>query len=120
MYVNLCILQKLYVVDDEIGTSFLPLRTLIDKQPWGKQYNVSLGSGQGSAVLTFHLHMFSYPDNLSLPLVTPLEVLEKRFGAEIRLPNHIHPPCSIIGILQVTNLCHGSYSLSLLLPLREM
>uniref|UniRef100_A0A7S0QRJ9 C2 domain-containing protein n=1 Tax=Cryptomonas curvata TaxID=233186 RepID=A0A7S0QRJ9_9CRYP len=93
--------QRLFVTDDEIGTSILPLRMLIDKQPWGTQYNVSLGTGQGSAVLTFRLHIFDYPDNPSPPLVTPLEMLEKRFGNEILLPDNIVPPCNIIGFLQV-------------------
>jgi hypothetical protein len=104
-------MQMLFVTDDEIGTSILPLKMLIDQQPWGKQYIASLGSGQGRAELTFHLHSFDFPDNPSPPLVTPLDTLEKRFGNEIRLPDSIQPPANVVGLLQVTIPSHRSHSL---------
>ncbi len=96
------VLQRLYVLDDEIGRSVLPLRMLIEQQPWGKQYNAPLGSGQGRAELTLHLHLFAFPDNPSPPLATPSDALEKRFGKEIRLLDNVVPPANIFGFLQVT------------------
>ncbi len=112
----------LFVTDDEIGTSILPLRMLIDQQPWGKQYIVSLGSGQGRAELTFHLHSFDFPDNPSPPLVTPVDTLEKRFGNEIRLSDNIQPPANVVGLLQVTNPSHTEailFFMPTVLPLKE-
>jgi hypothetical protein len=95
-------LQRLYLHDDEIGKCVLPLRLLIEQQPWGKQYNASLGSGQGRAELTFHLNLFAFPDNPSPPLATLPGALEDRFGKEIRLLENIQLPANIIGFLQVS------------------
>jgi hypothetical protein len=99
--------QRRYVHDDEIGRSILPLRLLIEQKPWGKQYSAPLGSGQGRAVLTFHLHLFAFPDDPSPPLAKPdSPSLEKRFGKEIKLLGNIQPPANVFGILQVTTLSH--------------
>jgi hypothetical protein len=99
--------QRRYVHDDEIGRSILPLRLLIEQKPWGKQYNAPLGSGQGRAVLTLHLHLFAFPDETSPPLAMP-DSLEKRFGKEIKLPGNIKPPANVFGILQVTTHHSGT------------
>ena len=104
-------LQRLYVHDDEIGKSILPLRMLIEQRPWGQQYNASLGTGQGRAELTFHIHHFAFPDNPSPPLATPPDALEMRFGQEIRLPDNIQPPANVFGVLQVTVSYSNSHPL---------
>jgi hypothetical protein len=96
------ILQRLYVHDDEIGRGILPLRMLIEQQPWGLQYNAPLGSGQGRAELTLRLNLFAFPDNPSPPLATPSDALEKRFGKEILLQDNILPPANVFGFLQVS------------------
>ena len=98
--------QRLYLNDNEIGKSVLPLWMLMEQKPWGKQYTTSLGLCHGRATLTFRLQLFAFPDNSSPPLSTPLhalEKLEKRFGKEITLLDNIQPPANVLGFLQVNN-----------------
>jgi hypothetical protein len=114
--------QRLYLNDNEIGKSVLPLWMLMEQKPWGKQYTTSLGLCHGRATLTFRLQLFAFPDNSSPPLSTPLhalEKLEKRFGKEITLLDNIQPPANVLGFLQVNNppreLILSSHSLDICL-----